>query len=460
GDGATATLHAVGSILASSVTAPHDATGTTLNGGTDSITASSMNDIMTQTLGIPTSTTGDPKLGALAQNGGPTETLAPGAGSAAINNGMASGTDERGIARRSGFQDAGAFEAEAATLSVNSGGGQSAPAGAAFTNPIVVEAKDASGNDLGGVVLTLTPPGSGASATFTPPSPVTAANGQAQTNATANGTQGGPYTVNVGALGGASTSFMLTNTVPIVASVTVVQGAGQSATVGTAFSQTIIIFAANGSGAGVSGQTFNLSVPSGGATLSTSQVTTDGTGHASFNATAGTHAPAFYNVLVTGVVSTHFGLVNLGGPPKNILVAAGDKDGTLAGQPFPGAIVLLVTDSFDNPTNAVTPTFTPPSSGATATFSPPLESSIWGFYAFTATASPTAGGPYPVTVTAGSATATFDLVNVAPPSPAPPTPLVSSGGHGSGGCSLGGRAAPSSLSPLLLLLVFVLARRR
>ena len=54
---------------------------------------------------------GDPRLGALGDNGGPTPTMALGAGSAAIDNGAACpATDQRGIPRPAGACDIGAYE--------------------------------------------------------------------------------------------------------------------------------------------------------------------------------------------------------------------------------------------------------------------------------------------------------------------------------------------------------------
>jgi hypothetical protein len=72
---------------------------------------------VTGATGIPITasgtTLGDPKLGALAANGGPTYTRSLGVGSAAINAPPTTGapaTDQRGNARSDGMPDAGAFE--------------------------------------------------------------------------------------------------------------------------------------------------------------------------------------------------------------------------------------------------------------------------------------------------------------------------------------------------------------
>ena len=76
----------------------------------------------------------DPLLGALADNGGSTQTMLPGAGSAAIDAGTCGGapvTDQRGVARPQGAGcDIGAVEIREAPLSVSATAGGSVSAGA------------------------------------------------------------------------------------------------------------------------------------------------------------------------------------------------------------------------------------------------------------------------------------------------------------------------------------------
>ncbi len=70
--------------------------------------------------------TGDPNLGALANNGGFTQTMSLGAGSSAIDGGnpsVCTSTDQRGFARPQGLAcDMGAFEALTYTLSISTSG--------------------------------------------------------------------------------------------------------------------------------------------------------------------------------------------------------------------------------------------------------------------------------------------------------------------------------------------------
>ncbi|HEY5838874.1 MAG TPA: choice-of-anchor Q domain-containing protein, partial [Pyrinomonadaceae bacterium] len=171
--------------------------------------------------------TGDPQLGALMNNGGPADTMALGAGSVAVNLGNATtcsanagtpafgagGKDQRGLNRRSGFCDSGAFEAQPASNTVAGGSGQSTTLNTAFPIALQVAVRDANGNLLGGAAVAYTPPPSGPSATLAGNPTLTNATGVASVIATANAIAGGPYDVAANATGVAAVNFSLTNTV-------------------------------------------------------------------------------------------------------------------------------------------------------------------------------------------------------------------------------------------------------
>jgi len=95
---------------------------------------------------------------------------------------------------------------------------QSALLGAVFPLPLQVTALDSSGAPANGVVITFTPPQSGASATLSAGQVVTNSNGVASVIATANQIAGS-YVVTATA-GGLSTTFALTNVPPGGASLT------------------------------------------------------------------------------------------------------------------------------------------------------------------------------------------------------------------------------------------------
>jgi len=169
----------------------------------------------------------DPKLGALANNGGPTQTLALLPGSAAIGAGLdatcsaavgapnygAGGLDQRGIARPQGTHcDIGAFESRGFTLTVSGGNNQSAVLNTTFSNPLQVSVSPVSaGEPVDGGTVIFTPPGSGASALITG-SPATISGGHAQVTAIAIGVIGS-YNVSASTIGAStSVNFALQNT--------------------------------------------------------------------------------------------------------------------------------------------------------------------------------------------------------------------------------------------------------
>lgn len=158
---------------------------------------------------------GDPRLVALGDNGGTTQTHALGAGSLAVNAGDSAACermDQREMPRRSGFCDIGAFQAQPAAIAVEAGSGQSARSGAGFATPLRVRVRDVAGNPLGGVDISLTAPSSGASTSLSAVRATTNADGIVSVNATANSTAG-TYTVTA-TIDGTTTSagLNLTNT--------------------------------------------------------------------------------------------------------------------------------------------------------------------------------------------------------------------------------------------------------
>ena len=154
----------------------------------------------------------DPLLGPLANNGGPTETMALLPGSPAIDTGsnalIPSGvtTDQRGLARIvNGTVDMGAFESRGFTISVTGDDNQQATAGTQFASPLQVAVGSSFGEPVAGGQVTFSAPGSGASATFSGTSVLAAtidADGLANVAAAANATLG-VYTVAATAAGAA-----------------------------------------------------------------------------------------------------------------------------------------------------------------------------------------------------------------------------------------------------------------
>jgi hypothetical protein len=236
----------------------------------------------------------DPGLAPLGDYGGPTQTMALLPGSPAIDAGTSTGaptTDQRGIARPpGGAVDIGAYESRGFSLAAVPGTTpQSAAVNEDFGTQLGVQLNETGGSPLPGAAVTFTAPGSGASATFSPVAPTTDASGQAKVTATANATVGGPYTVTATVAGLATTaSFSLTNTPGAPASVAVVSGSAQSATVGAAFASPLVVVVKDAYGNPVPGASVTFTPPSSGASaiVAGSPATTGSDGRASITATA------------------------------------------------------------------------------------------------------------------------------------------------------------------------------
>jgi predicted outer membrane repeat protein len=166
----------------------------------------------------------DPLLGPLADNGGSTLTMLPGADSPAVDAGndatcaasLVNGLDQRGFPRPQGHHcDIGAVEVVTAAAIVAVGGsGQQATIWADFFNPLLVQVHDGHGLvSFNARVYTVAPPATqvGASCTGTA---TTDDQGFAVLYCRANGIEGGPYAVKVYVNGAATTApavFLLSN---------------------------------------------------------------------------------------------------------------------------------------------------------------------------------------------------------------------------------------------------------
>jgi hypothetical protein len=176
----------------------------------------------------------------------------------------------------------------AASVAVVSGSFQSTTVFTAFAFHLVVVVKDAYGNPVPGVSVTFTGPATGPSATFTTSPATTDASGQASVTATAN-TIAGSYSVMASTAGVATpASFIFTNTPGPVASIAVFSGSNQSATIGTAFANPLVVVATDEFGNPVPFASVTFTAPSSGAsaTITGSPATTGANGQASVTAKA------------------------------------------------------------------------------------------------------------------------------------------------------------------------------
>jgi uncharacterized delta-60 repeat protein len=154
-----------------------------------------------------------------------------------------------------------------ASLTVNSGNGQSTLVSKAFGQPLSVVARDAYNNISPIGTVTFTAPGNGASGTFGSNSRTYTATPNAVGIVTASiftaNLFAGSYVVTAtGSGGGTPVSFNLTN-LPVT--LTVVSGSGQQVVTNNNFSQTLTVLAVDSNNAPVSGLTVNFTAPATGA---------------------------------------------------------------------------------------------------------------------------------------------------------------------------------------------------
>jgi len=185
-----------------------------------SITSLGYNLIKNTSGAIFTATTGDlaagsdPKLGTVADNGGPTQTMALLFGSPAIDAGTCTGApsaDQRGMPRpQNSSCDMGAYERGVpAALTATAGTSQSTALGSTFATALAAKVTDSLGGPLDGITVTYA--GSGGTADIVAGGTAdTGTTGVASFTATANGVAGGPYTVTA-TYGTFSAIYSLTN---------------------------------------------------------------------------------------------------------------------------------------------------------------------------------------------------------------------------------------------------------
>ncbi|MFN0062614.1 MAG: Ig-like domain-containing protein [Myxococcaceae bacterium] len=316
-----------------------------------------------------------------------------------------------------------------ASLSIVSGTPQSRTVALAFSAPLVAVVRDAFSNPVPGVPVAFVAPSSGASATLSG-STTTNASGEVSVTPTANTVAGGPYNVTAAAAGvSGSVSFSLTNTPGAAASIAVVSGTPQTATVSTAFASPLVVVVRDAFSNPVSGVSVIMTPPGAGASAALSgSTTTNASGQVSLTATANTVAGGPYSVTasagVLGPVS--FLLTNSAGVPATVSVTSGSAQSTTVATAFAANLVATVVDAFGNPVPGATVTFTAPSLGASASFVGLTTTNASGQVSVTATANTIAGGPYAVSATSGAATpANFLLTNTPD---APNSVSVQSGG--------------------------------
>jgi hypothetical protein len=246
----------------------------------------------------------------------------------------------------------------ASSVSLVSGGGQSAPGAAALAAPIVVKVSDNFGNGIAGVTVSFTPASN--NGTANPTSAVTAAGGTAQTTWTL-GNPGGSQTLNVSSAGLVPNPLAVTATATTTAGpgpaalLSISQGPPASTTAGVAFSpalsvtakdalnQTATSFTGNvtlaitaNPGGGTLGGTFTVAAVAGVATFPGLSIDKAGAGY-SLTASSGT---------LTTATTSLFNITPAAA--SQIVIASGDGQGGTVNTALAAPFVARVKDAFGN----------------------------------------------------------------------------------------------------------------
>ncbi|MBS1858166.1 MAG: Ig-like domain-containing protein [Acidobacteria bacterium] len=210
-------------------------------------------------------------------------------------------------------------------VSISSGNNQTINPGQA-TSPLTVKVTDASGlNPIGGtsVVWSASPAGS---VTFSPASSTSDSQGMASTVATLSSSAVGTITITAaltGSYSNISTTFTIKTNV-VLTGLQKVSGDTQTAAAGQAFGQPLVVQVNGSTGGPIAGFTVNFAI-SGPGTLSSATATTDSTGRAQVNVTAGATAGAVSVTASAGSYSVAFSLTVI--PPGPSLSAGGFVNG-------------------------------------------------------------------------------------------------------------------------------------
>ena len=232
-----------------------------------------------------------------------------------------------------------------AALTKISGDGQQGTVGQQLSQPVVVRITDQFSNPIAGATVTWEIALGGGSVTAS--SSVTDAAGHASVGWTL-GTAVGENRLGALYPGLASVTFVgLAKSGP-PSSLTIVQGDGQTAVVGTRVPQALIVHVADAFGNPVADASVTFTVTSGGGSLSTTGLT-DAEGNARASWTLGGQVGLqSVRASVSGATPVDFSATATVGPPATISKVSGDAQAGTIGQPLSQPLVVRVRDQFGN----------------------------------------------------------------------------------------------------------------
>ena len=294
---------------------------------------------------------------------------------------------------------------------LQSGDAQTAAAGQALAQPLVVVVEDATNAPVEGVVVSwqvtagggsvgsatsITDAAGAASMTLTVG---TAAGASNQTvTAAVNGLTNSPVTFTASVVAGAASKMALSS------------GNAQTAVVGTALAQPIAVLVSDQFDNPIAGATVNWAAGAGSGSTAVASSMTNASGIATSGWTIGTVAGAGNQSAtataagLTGSPVT-FTASATAGAAAVLAISSGDNQSAVAGSPLPVGLVVLVTDAFSNPVASATVNWAAATGGGSVS-APTSVTSATGL----ATVSWTLGG------TIGGQTATASVAGTTPAS--------------------------------------------
>jgi adhesin/invasin len=254
-----------------------------------------------------------------------------------------------------------ALAASANGLAAVSGDGQTAPAGTALPDPLVVEVTDAFGNPIEGVTITWTPDGGSVSEAST----ATDAEGRTSIIRTLGPTAGVQTTLaSSEGLAGSPVVFTHTVTAGNASGVLIVDGNNQTAAPRTTLPKDLVVQVVDEAGNAVVAAAVTWVVTAGGGTLSPTTGTTDENGRAAtkwtLGATAGTNTA---QAIVSGVGQAEFTATAAAGTASQIRIVSGDGQTGQAGGRLASPLVVQVLDDGENPVSGAVVTWSVTSGG-------------------------------------------------------------------------------------------------
>jgi len=239
-----------------------------------------------------------------------------------------------------------------------SGDNQSGAAGMALGNPLVVQVNSAAGSGIAGVVVSFAVTGGAAS--LSSATATTGSNGKAQVNVTL-GTAPGTVTISASVSGvSPAQTFTATATVGPAVAPAIVSGNSQTAAVGTALANPLVVKIADQYGNPLSDVGVSFSVTAGSGTLSASSALTNSSGQAQVTLTLGTTAGTVtVNATISGVPTpATFTATATPGSPASLAIVSGNSQTAIGGSLLLNPLVTKLTDQYSNPVVGITVLFT------------------------------------------------------------------------------------------------------